>query len=301
MNKFCERYFYVSGSYTLSQLILDASAFTVSKSYQYSFIFAECVSDTCCVLYHWSRVTFLTTSHIVCVTSVYMYATTCWLLNTLYDSTTSMFETAVVWTLEAVMFLRYWLYTIVTVGSRSLYVGLNQYALHYGYVLVTHILDWIIIAASILIKFLTYLAVYFWRCISVATNQIYTIFYIAFGFCYHIVAAIFSIVRFWIDGMVFLVTVVFSGVIFVLERTIFAYTSAMASYNRYREILFLGACALIVVYCGGVVKDRRTSGAGDYLDGVESDTDEEEEEFIRQTISIINTDNRKVGRTILLC
>ena len=72
----------------------------------------------------------------------------------------------------------------------------------------------------------------------------------------------------------------------------------MMTYNRYREILFLGVCALIVVYCGGVIKDRRTrrSGDGDGVDGAEeSSTDEEEEEFIRETISVMDMQNNQVA------
>ena len=288
----------VLGSYTVSQLILDASAFTVTKCYQYSFTLAAFVSETSSLLYHWSCVTISTTIDVVTASTLYVYNTTYWLSTTLYQWLLVSCETFVVTTLSAVQFISYWSYTIVTVGSRSLYVAFNQYGLHYGYILVTHIVDWILMMATILIKFFTDLAVYFWRFISVATNQIYTVLYIVFGFCYQIISAVLSIIRFWIDGMVFLVTIVFSGVIWFLEKTIFAYTSAMMTYNRYREILFLGVCALIVVYCGGVIKDRRTrrSGDGDGVDGAEeSSTDEEEEEFIRETISVMDMQNNQVA------
>ena len=273
----------LTGSYTLSQLIVDASTFIGLHSYSLSIYLYHTTSNVIILLTDWTIVLSNGIYDFTCSSSFYIWSTLCNVSYSTFVWTIWSIETCTLATINTCVFIYEWTYTIITVGSQSLYVGLNQYCLHYAYVLGVYIVELCIKTAHILIKFFTDLVFFFWKFISVATYHIYTVSSIVFAFIYQIISAVMTIIKFWIDGMVFFVTVIFTSVIWLLDETLFAYQYAMQKYNRWRDVLFIGVCTLIVVYCGGVLKDRRD----DELDGQDYETDDEEEEFIESEYSII--------------
>ena len=81
-----------------------------------------------------------------------------------------------------------------------------------------------------------------------------------------------SLLRLLFATLVAAVTLLFRSVIWLLAQVALVYAAMLRQYDVYRDVLFVTFIIIIIVYCTGLVRDRRPS-SGDAGDGSDDEID----------------------------
>ena len=285
----------LTGSYSGTAMIMDASKFIANKTYhgsiataQFTYVTATTAWEWACItgalIMHWSTIgadSFMkgsTKAAIYTYESIYSGTIIVWESTGsscvfIYKWSAIIIDKIVMTTVNVSTFVWVWGHWIVTSGSKGLYYGLNQFGLKWLYAFSAGTAKWGGILGAILVKFFTDLGMYLWNFLYVTGMHVYNVLYIVLAFLSGILSALMGLVKVNVDGVVYCVKLIFRGIIWVLEETVLAYMYMLHKYNMYREILFLAFLGLITCYCSGLIRDRRQS-----LESSSEDEDGEEAE-----------------------